>query len=480
MGATVAGTLQFCLEWAIHPTMRRDMTAFFADAALLPGGWARDVRLETAGDGTLASVTAGGSPAGAARLAGPVVPGMPNLHSHAFQRAMAGLAERAGGAGQDSFWTWRQVMYGFLRALGPDDVQAIAEQLYIEMLKAGYTGVAEFHYLHHAPDGTPYADRAEMALRIAAAAADSGIRLTLLPVLYAHGGFGGQPAAEGQRRFINDVDGLFAIWDRAARGTRGAVALRLGLALHSLRAVAPAEMAEALAALDARDPAAPIHIHIAEQTREVEDCLAWSGARPADWLLDNAPVSARWCLVHATHLSATETRRLAASGAVAGLCPTTEANLGDGVFPAADYLAQKGRFGIGSDSHVSVSPVEELRWLEYGQRLVHRARTLLADPDAPSVGARLWRDAGRGGAQALGFGGGLAPGQSADFVVLDALSPVLAGRPLDRLLDALVFSGNRSPVRDVAVAGRLVVREGRHEREEEAARRYAAAVARIV
>jgi len=452
------------------------MTAYFAGAALLPEGWAQDVRLEVSADGALASVTPGAGPAGAERLAGPVVPGVPNLHSHAFQRAMAGLAERAGGAGQDSFWTWRQVMYGFLGALGPEDVQAIAEQLYVEMLKAGYTAVAEFHYLHHAPDGSPYADRAEMALRIAAAARTAGIRLTLLPVLYAHGGFGGQPPAEGQRRFVNDVEGLFAIRDRVARAEP---AVRLGLALHSLRAVTPEEIGQALAALDARDPTAPVHIHVAEQTREVEDCLAWSGARPVDWLLDHAPLSERWCLVHATHLSADETRRLAASGAVAGLCPTTEANLGDGLFPAVEYLAQGGRFGVGSDSHVSVSPVEELRWLEYGQRLVRRARTLLAGPDEPSVGARLWRDACDGGARALGIGGGLAAGRPADFLVLDADSPALAGRPLDRLLDALVFSGNRPAVRDVAVAGRLVVREGRHPQEEAIARRYAAAVARL-
>jgi len=449
------------------------MTAYFADAALLPAGWARAVRLDVAVDGTLAAVTTGADPAGTERLAGPVVPGVPNLHSHAFQRAMAGLAERAGGAGQDSFWTWRQVMYGFLASLGPEDVQAIAEQLYVEMLKAGYTGVAEFHYLHHAPDGRPYAERAELALRVAAAARTAGIRLTLLPVLYAHGGFGGQPPAEGQRRFVNGVAGLFAIRDAVARA---APDVRLGLALHSLRAVTPEETADALAALD---PAAPVHIHIAEQTREVEECLAWSGARPVDWLLDHAPVSERWCLVHATHLSEAETRRLAASGAVAGLCPTTEANLGDGLFPVVEYLAQGGRFGIGSDSHVSVSPIEELRWLEYGQRLTRRARTLLAAPDEPSVGTRLWRDAVEGGARALGISGGLAAGRPADFLVLDVESPALAGRPLDRLLDALVFSGNRTPVRDVAVAGRLVVRDGRHPQEDAIARRYAATVARL-
>jgi formimidoylglutamate deiminase len=456
------------------------MTSFFAETAWLPEGWARDVRFEVDGDGSLSAVTPGADPAGAERLRGPVVPGMPNLHSHAFQRAMAGLAERAGGKGGDSFWTWRSVMYAFLDRLGPEETEAVAAQLYVEMLKAGYTAVAEFHYLHHDPAGRPYADPAEMSLRILAAAGRAGIRLTHLPVLYAHAGFGGRPPDEGQRRFVNGVEGLMRIRERAAAAARGDPRLRLGLALHSLRAVTPEEMAEALAALDAADPGSPVHIHIAEQVKEVEDCLAWSGSRPVDWLLDHAPVSHRWCLVHATHMSADETRRLARSGAVAGLCPTTEANLGDGLFPAAAFLAERGGFGIGSDSHVSVSPVEELRWLEYGQRLFHRARTLLAEASTPSVAERLWRDAGLGGARALGVTAGrLAAGCRADFVVLDAEAPTLAGRMAEGLMDALVFSGNVPAVRDVAVGGAWVVRDGRHPREEAVARHYRDALRRL-
>ncbi|HYG90019.1 MAG TPA: formimidoylglutamate deiminase [Azospirillum sp.] len=457
------------------------MTEFFAESAWLADGWARNVRFSVDADGTLAAVTPDADPAGAERLQGPVIPGMPNLHSHAFQRAMAGLTERAGGSGQDSFWTWRQVMYGFLDRLGPEELEAVAAQLYVEMLKAGYTAVAEFHYVHHDPAGRPYADPAELSLRVVLAARRAGIRLTHLPVLYAHAGFGGTDPTGGQRRFINPVERLMDIWDRVAAATRGDPRVRLGFAPHSLRAVTPVELADALAALQERAPDAPIHIHIAEQVKEVEDCLAWSGQRPVEWLLDHAPVSERWCLVHATHLSGDETRRLAASGAVAGLCPTTEANLGDGLFPAVAYSAQSGRFGVGSDSHVSVSPVEELRWLEYGQRLFHRARTLLAEPGTPSVASRLWRAAAAGGAQALGIeAGDLSVGKRADFVVLDTDNPALLGKADEGLLDSLVFCGNVPAVRDVAVGGIWVVRDGRHAEEDQIRACYGDAVRRLV
>ncbi|MEX1206770.1 MAG: formimidoylglutamate deiminase [Dongiaceae bacterium] len=461
-------------------------TALFAESALLPEGWARDVLFEIAADGNLAAVTpdaAGGDPARhAARAAGPVLPGMPNLHSHAFQRAMAGLTERAGGAGEDSFWTWRRVMYDFVGRLTPSQVEAIAGQLYVEMLKAGYTAVGEFHYLHHDADGRPYADPAEMSERIVRAARATGIGLTLLPVLYACGGFGGRPAGPAQRRFLHDLDGFLALVrgliDRHGRDPQ----LRVGIAPHSLRAVTPELLAGAVAGLAGLDAAAPVHIHVAEQTEEVEECVAWSGQRPVEWLLDHAPVDARWCLVHATHMTETETGRLAASGAVAGLCPTTEANLGDGLFPARDYLRQGGAFGIGSDSHVSVSPVEELRWLEYGQRLVHRRRNLLAGgtPESASVGASLYRAALAGGARALGRPiGRLAAGCRADLVVLDAERPTLVGKAGDALLDALVFAGNDNPVRDVMVGGRWLVEEGHHVAEHAVLARYRAALAEL-
>src|SRR5262245_25172180 len=385
--------------------------ALFADSALLPDGWADDVLLMIGADGSFAAVAANAADhpevARARRAAGPVLPGMPNLHSHAFQRAMAGLTEQAGqagAAGQDSFWTWRQVMYGFVSRLTPDQMQAIAAQLYVEMLKAGYTAVGEFHYLHHDVDGRPYADFAELSERVIAAAQTTGIGLAHLPVLYGYGGFGGQPAGSGQRRFINDTVNFLRLINRLLQRHRNNPQIRIGIAPHSLRAVTPEMLKETVAGLDELDDTAPIHIHIAEQVKEVEDCRAWSNQRPVEWLLHHQPVGPRWCLVHATHMTEGETGRLARTGAVAGLCPTTEGNLGDGFFHAPGFLRNGGRFGIGSDSHISVSPFEELRWLEYGQRLLHRRRNLLAvgGNQSPSVGAGLYRAALAGGAQALG------------------------------------------------------------------------------
>ena len=441
--------------------------SLFAETALLPTGWAREVRFDVAADGALAAVTANADAGDLPRAAGPVLPGMPNLHSHAFQRAMAGLAERA-GAGADSFWTWREVMYGFVARLTPDHAQAVAAQLYVEMLKSGYTSVGEFHYLHHGPDGTPYEDVAEMAKRVVAAAGHSGIGITLLPVLYGYGGFGGAPAGAGQRRFLNDPERLLRI-AQAVRGEQaGNPRVAVGIAPHSLRAVTPETLRDGVAGITAQAADAPIHIHVAEQTREVEDCEAWCGQRPVAWLLDQGLVDDRWCLIHATHMTGAETDALAASGAVAGLCPTTEANLGDGVFPIERFLARQGRFGIGSDSHISVSPVEDLRWLEYGQRLLRRRRNLIAEPvGGRSVGGRLYRDALAGGAQALGRPlGALAPGQRADLVVLDGSRAALFGKTGDYILDAYLFAGNEPLVRDVMVGGQWVVREGRHRDEE--------------
>jgi formimidoylglutamate deiminase len=452
-------------------------THIFAESALLPQGWAEHVRLEIDADGTLAAVTPGGPAAGAERMAGPVVPGMPNLHSHAFQRAMAGLAERA-GPGDDSFWTWRETMYGFVRRIGPEEMAAIAAQLYVEMLEAGYTAVGEFHYVHHGVDGRPYSDSAELSRRVIGAARHAGIGITHLPVLYGYGGFGGRPAGEGQKRFVNDVDHFLRIVQALCETYRDDPQVAIGIAPHSLRAVTPETLGQAVAGLAALDAAAPVHIHIAEQTREVDECVAWSGARPVEWLLDHAAVDSRWCLVHATHMTESETDRLAASGAVAGLCPTTEANLGDGLFPAPRYLHAGGAFGIGSDSHISVSPVEELRWLEYGQRLMRRGRNILAqDADSPSVGASLFKFALSGGARALGRPiGRLAPGSRADLVVLDQSLPALYGKGGDLLVDAAVFAGNRNPVRDVMVGGRWVVRDGRHGRRERTYAAYRAAL----
>ncbi|HET9019724.1 MAG TPA: formimidoylglutamate deiminase [Acetobacteraceae bacterium] len=447
-------------------------TSYLADAVLIGGEVVERVRIDIGSDGRIAALHHNAERADE-HLPGLVLPGLPNLHSHAFQRAMAGLAERAGPEG-DNFWRWREVMYRFLAALTPEDVQAIAAQTYAEGLLQGYTSVAEFHYLHNAPDGSPYAGPAEMSLRIVAAAEAAGVGLTLLPVLYRQGGFGAAPPTEGQRRFVLGFDAYERLCREMAKFTR------LGIAPHSLRAVAPDDLARAVALADAFGKATPIHIHVAEQTREVEDCLGWSGARPVAWLLDHAPVDARWCLVHATHIDAAERVRLAGSGAVAGLCQTTEANLGDGIFPLRPYLAEGGRFGIGTDSNVSASPVEELRWMEYVRRLEGRARNVSESRQGASVAATLLRHAAEGGAQALGRDAGeIAVGRMADLIVLDPDHPSLVGRRGLGLLDAFVFSGNATPVRHVMVGGAWVVRYGAHLRGREIEAAFARTMRRL-
>lgn len=417
--------------------------------------------------GAIASVE-NRAPTGSApeRIAGWVIPGMPNLHSHAFQRAMAGLTEHASG-NEDSFWTWRETMYRFLEQLGPDEVEAIAAEVYVEMLEAGYTSVGEFHYLHHAPDGRGYDNPVELAERVVAAARTAGLQLTLLPVLYSASGFDGAPPLPAQRRFANDPAWLLDAVERL----RKTPDLRVGVAPHSLRAAPPAQLADAVTALARLDATAPIHIHVAEQRAEVEACIQSRGARPVEWLCAHAPVDERWCLVHATHVNDSEVDAIARSGAVVGLCPTTEANLGDGTVPARVPLGT--RFGIGSDSHVSVAVAEELRLLEYAQRLAQEQRNLLACAAAPSVGAFLYAAALDGGARALGQPvGRLAAGYRADLVVLDPDHPVLAGRPTEYVLDAYVFSSHGNPVRDVMVGGEWVVREGRHASRELVRNRY--------
>lgn len=445
------------------------MPAYYAERALLPSGWARDVRFEISANGLLVQVQANSHGESAERLHGPVLPGMPNLHSHAFQRAMAGLAEVAGNP-NDSFWTWRELMYRLVGRISPEQLHVIARQLYIEMLKAGYTGVAEFHYVHHDRDGSAYANPAELSLRISQAADDAGIGLTLLPVLYAHAGFGGQTPNEGQRRFINGTDAYLSLVESLRARLAAQPTQQVGLCFHSLRAVTPQQIADVLVA-DRGD--CPIHIHIAEQQKEVDDCLAWSGRRPLQWLYENVEVDARWCLVHATHAEPGEVTAMARSGAVAGLCLSTEANLGDGIFPAVDYLAQGGRLGIGSDSHVSLSVVEELRWLEYGQRLRDQRRNRLYRSDQANVGQSLFEAALHGGAQALGQTvGALEVGRRADLLVLDGNDPYLASASDDAVLNRWLFAGGDRQVRDVMVAGQWRVRERRHALEEQSAREF--------
>ena len=449
------------------------MTAYLADLAWVDGAVRAGVGLEVDADGRLGAVTPGAAAAGRQRIEGLVVPGLANLHSHAPQRAMAGLTERAGAAPAEDFWGWREAMYRFVAALTPEDVQAIAAQLYAECLLHGYTAVAEFHYLHNAPDGRPYDDPAEMALRIVAAAAQAGIGLLLLPVLYRRGGFGGAAPAPEQARFLMRVDAYGRLCQDLAEYAA------IGVAPHSLRAVTPDELRSALVIGELLGAATPVHLHIAEQAGEVAACLDWCGQRPVQWLLANAPVDARWCLVHATHITEAEGAALAATCAVAGLCPSTEANLGDGVFPLPAYRAAGGRFGIGSDSNVGTSPVEELRWLDYVQRLLLRRRHVGAAPGG-SVGAALLAAAATGGAQALGRNAGvIAPGKLADLVVLDPGHPALVGRRGAALLDSWVFAGNATPVRHVMVRGAWVVQHGTHVRGAEIEAAFARTLHRL-
>lgn len=443
-----------------------DEPALYFDHALLPQGWARDVRVSLR-DGLIAGIEQDAAPRPGDERHGAALPGVANLHSHAFQRGMAGLSERRGPS-SDSFWTWRETMYRFVDRLDPDQLQAIASLAYLEMLEAGFTRVGEFHYLHHAPDGRGYDDPAAMTEAIVAAAEEVGIGLTHLPVFYAHSGLGGAAPGDGQRRFIHDIDGFAQLVEGARRAVGRLPDGVVGIAPHSLRAVTPDELGAILRLAGA----GPVHIHIAEQTREVEDCIAWSGARPVQWLLANAQVDPRWCLVHATHMTPAETAALARSGAVAGLCPITEANLGDGLFPAGAYLDRGGRFGIGSDSNVRIDMTEELRLLEYGQRLSHRGRNVLAGGPDRSTGQALFDGAVGGGAQALGTAAGLAPGVPADFFTLDLSYPTLAGRPAVSLLDSLIFGAGLSAIDCVWRRGEKLVSQGRHVARERIVARY--------
>jgi formimidoylglutamate deiminase len=429
----------------------------FAREALLPDGWARDVALELGPEGTIVAVQRGAAPGEAEALDGPLVPGMPNLHSHAFQRAIAGRAERR-GAGGDDFWSWRDAMYGLAASLEPDALREIARRVYGAMLAAGYTAVAEFHYLHRDPRGEWYADKAETSRALIAAAKDAGIAICLLPALYAHAGSGGESLDARQRRFATGANDVLEIASALRRDHAGDPDVAVGACAHSLRAVAPNELR---ALVDGSPPTVPVHLHAAEQVREVEAVRAALGAPPVAWLLANFEVGPRWCVVHATHLEDGESLALARSGAVAGLCPTTEANLGDGVFALAPFLAAGGRFGIGSDSNVSISPVEELRWLEYGQRLTAQRRIVAAQNAGESSGEVLYAQAARGGAQACGIRAGtIAPGQRADLVVLDDRAEPLAFAPPAELLDRYVFAADRAAPRHVMVRGRWRIRDG--------------------
>jgi formimidoylglutamate deiminase len=451
------------------------VAGLFFDEALLPQGWVRDVRIAVEG-GLVVSVTSGGEVAPGDERHRIGLPGISNLHSHAFQRGMAGLAERRGAAA-DSFWTWRDVMYRFAGRMTPDDIEVVTAQAYAEMLEAGFTRVGEFHYIHHDVSGVPYGNLGELAERVAAASHAVGIGLTLLPVFYAHAGFGGTPPGEGQRRFINDLDRFSRLMEASRQAVAGQQGALVGVAPHSLRAVTPDEL-EAVVALAG---ACPIHIHIAEQIGEVDECIAWSGQRPLQWLFDHAPVDRRWCLVHATHATGTEIRALADSGAVAGLCPVTEANLGDGTFNAPEFIERAGVFGVGTDSNVLIGLADELRQLEYSQRVALKARNVMASDITASTGRALFERALQGGSQALGLTKtGIVEGAFADIVSLNADDVALAGRSGDAILDSWIFGAGHQLVDCVWARGRKVVENGQNYRRELTAQRFRRTIERLL
>ena len=443
-------------------------TRIWAASALLATGWADSVEISIDDNGDIDTIAPDTDYISGARVE-VLIPAMPNVHSHAHQRAMAGLGERAGN-NEDSFWTWRKVMYHYLERIQPDHLHHIAAQLYLEMLKAGYSCVGEFQYLHHDIAGKAYANPAEMSLQCLQAARSVGLGFTALPVLYRYGGFGSVAPLDGQKRFINQADDFVEIVQSLQQATADDANAAVGIAPHSLRAIDRELLSEVIGNLD---QLVAIHIHIAEQTKEVDDCLEWSGQRPVAWLFDNFEVNSDWCLIHATHMDTDETRSMADSGCIAGLCPTTEANLGDGFFNALDYLAQQGRWAIGSDSHISIDPVEELRWLEYGMRLQTRRRNLLASTTTTNTGRSLLDAALAGGAQACGRPiGSIAPGYRADLLVLDCDHPRLYGRRRDDLIDSWIFSGNENLVRDVYIGGKRLIADGHHANEDMIAQNY--------
>ncbi len=447
------------------------MAVLWAKQVLTSDGWRQNVRITIGDDGTISALASDTKPQG--QRYDILLPAPANTHSHAFQKAMAGLTESRGPdrreGPKDSFWTWREIMYRFVDQLTPDDIEAIAAYLYMEMLEAGFASVAEFHYLHHQNGGQVYDNIAQTAHSIIAAAQTSGIGLTLLPVLYSQGGCDGRPLQGGQLRFGNTQDQFAALYEDSKIALAHLPAdCILGIAAHSLRAVTPDD----LSFVTRLDLSAPFHLHIAEQQSEVEDVLSHLGKRPVDWLLGHYDVGERWCLIHATQMTAGETKALAKTGAVVGLCPITESSLGDGIFRAREYLMAGGAFSIGSDSNIRISLVEELRTLEYSQRLQHRERAVLATSEH-STGRVLWQGAAKGGAQASGRGGGeTAVGKLADLVALDGDAPDLIGKRGDTLLDSFIFAGSSNMVTDVWSAGRHMVKDGAHIRRGEITAKY--------
>ncbi len=449
----------------------------FAEKALLDTGWASD-QLLTIENGVVIQITQGIAD-DADKVVSTIIPGMVNCHSHAFQRAFAGFSEQ-GSEGKDSFWTWRNIMYQFLEQLSVEDAQLIATQLYIEMLKSGYTRVAEFHYLHHDNQGAPHTELEAMANAIFQASKASGIGLTMLPVLYQFSGFGEQTPNHGQRRFINSTAQFNELVSACAELAKRTPNTNVGIAPHSLRAVNKQGLIDAVNHVRSLDDKAPIHIHIAEQQKEVEDCLAHYQKRPVQWLLDNVNIDKHWCLIHATHIDESELNGMVETGAIAGICPTTEANLGDGIFPTTEFMAKQGTIAIGSDSHISVNPVEELRLLEYAQRLIKQQRAILATTKTPSVGLNLWQKVAKGGAQSTSSNTGeLAVGKQADILVLDQdkLNCFATGEKYS--LDSLIFASQNNCIKDVMVNGQWVIENHQHPLEQDTQNRFSDLLAKL-
>lgn len=457
------------------------MTTIIAEEILLPDGWASNVLIEIDEDGFIIGVHTGtANPSDdAIIIKDPIIPGMANAHSHGFQRAMAGLTERASG-NKDSFWSWRKTMYRFLENITPEILYAINAQTYVEMLKAGYTSVAEFHYLHHQKAGVQYDDNLELSLQSIQAAIDTCISITHMPVLYCHGGFNNEKPGQEQLRFINKPDDLVEMVSKLSDKYKKKDSVEIGFAYHSLRAVSMDLIKATDENLKSINYQNPIHIHVSEQLQEVEECYDLFGQRPVEYLLNNIDINDKWSIVHATHANKIEIENLAKSNATTVICPTTEANLGDGIFPMLDYLEYQGSFAIGSDSHVSINPVEELRWLEYGQRLITNQRTLIQSQELPSVGASLFEGALKGGEKSLGKKiGRIEVGYRADMIVLDGNTPALFDKHRDHILDSWIFSANSNLVKDVIVGGRWVVKDKRHIREEEIFKLYQEAIAKL-
>lgn len=450
--------------------------AYFAKRALLPNGWEHNVRFIVKSGHIHSIVTNSDKQPSDIFLSGPVLPTLANLHSHAFQRVMAGAAEVSLNP-NDSFWSWRDLMYKIVRRLTPYEVKVIATQLYIDMLKAGYSQVGEFHYLHHDANGNRYQHPAEMAMQLLQAADDSGIGLTLLPALYSYAGFGQQAPNAGQARFIHSSDTYLSLHQSCEQAISNNIRHQIGICFHSLRAVNKEQIETVLASLDSR---LPIHIHISEQHKEVQDCLNWSGLRPVQWLHNEIGLNKRWCLVHATHLDQSELKAIASSHAIAGLCPTTEANLGDGIFPAVEYENVKGRWGIGSDSHVSLSVVEELRTLEYSQRLRDQQRNRLHQPAQSHIGDHLYQQALFGGNQACDVSLGLSVGCRADFMVLDNQHPFIAASESKDILNRWLFACNENLIKDVFVAGDQVVNDFHHICEERSREAFTQVIKKVI